>query len=153
MDITKEIKFNTESLLKNTSVSLSYNGFLVDDAAETIHIKYCFNDDWDNCIQEEMDKSEDGYTIDLNLESNDSISICFTDNLDRWDNNNFNNYVFQIKEKNTELVVAQNSLPYLQQNKLRKTYIWRKKIKLLLYKLFSSLPRFITGNYRRRLNL
>lgn len=36
---------------------------------------------------------------------------------------------------------------------LRFSYRLNKRIRLMLYKLFRKLPSFITGNYRRRLNL
>lgn len=36
---------------------------------------------------------------------------------------------------------------------LRFSYKLNKRIRLILYKLFRKLPNFITGNYRRRLNL
>lgn len=36
---------------------------------------------------------------------------------------------------------------------LRFSYKLNKRIRLILYKLFRSLPNFITGNYRRRINL
>ena len=36
---------------------------------------------------------------------------------------------------------------------LRFSYKLNKRIRLMLYKLFRNLPNFITGNYRRRLNL
>lgn len=153
MEITKEINFKGP-LFKNTSVTLSYNGFLADDEVEEIYVKFSFDAGWSDCIQKEMSKTEDGYEIDIELGDNEEIHLCFTDNLDRWDNNDSENYVFQIKEENTELVVTKSSLPYLQeQHGLRKSYIWSKKIRLFLYKIFRSLPRFITGNYRRRLNL
>ena len=48
-----------------------------------------------------------------------------------------------IKEKN--LIYARNGL--------RLSYRLNKKIRLILYKLFRKLPNFITGNYRRRINL
>lgn len=36
---------------------------------------------------------------------------------------------------------------------LRFSYKLNKKIRLIIYKLFRRLPNFITGNYRRRINL
>ena len=36
--------------------------------------------------------------------------------------------------------------------KLRKTYIWSKKIKLAVYKIITYLPKIISGNYRRKVS-
>lgn len=153
MNETKEITFNKDTLFKNTNVKLIYSGFLIDSNPEKIYIKYCFNNDWSTYFEKELLKTDDKYEIEIELQNNDCISMCFRDSNNVWDNNDFNNYTFQIKTEFTELVTTTNSLPYLQKRGLRKSYIWSKKIRIALYKLFRSLPRFITGNYRRRINL
>lgn len=149
MENTKEIKFDTDTLIKNTSVNLIYTGFLANSNPEKIYIKYCFNNDWSNFFEKELSKNNNIYEIKIELGNNSSIHICFRDSNDKWDNNDFNNYVFQIKEENMDLVVAPSYLP----NKLRTTYLWNKKIRIFLYKSLRILPRFITGDYRRRINL
>ena len=53
----------------------------------------------------------------------------------------------------TPLLVKEENAVSIRRTGLRKSYIWKKKIKLVLYKFMISLPRFITGNYRRRINL
>lgn len=68
-----------------------------------------------------------------------------TDTIENNDNSNtpVNLAMVPIKERNM-----------LQARKgLRFTYKLNKRIKLILIKLFRSLPSFITGNYRRRINL
>ena len=35
--------------------------------------------------------------------------------------------------------------------KLRKSYIWSKKIKLAVYKIITYLPKVISGNYKKRI--
>lgn len=149
MENTKEIKFNKDTLIKNTCVNLTYSGFLVNSNPEKIYIKYCFDNDWSNYFEKELSQNDDKYEIDIELGNVSSITICFRDSNDKWDNNDYNNYVFQIKEENVALVVSEPSLP----NKLRKSYLLSKKIRVFLYKLLRILPRFVTGNYRRRINL
>ena len=34
--------------------------------------------------------------------------------------------------------------------KLRKSYIWSKKIRLAVYKIITYLPKLISGNYRKK---
>lgn len=48
--------------------------------------------------------------------------------------------------------IKEQNLMYAKHG-LRFTYRLNKKIRLILYKLFQKLPSFITGNYRRRINL
>ncbi len=35
--------------------------------------------------------------------------------------------------------------------KLRKSYLWNKKIRLAVYKIITYLPKLISGNYKRKL--
>ena len=35
--------------------------------------------------------------------------------------------------------------------KLRKTYLWSKKIRLAVYKIITYLPKIISGNYKRKI--
>lgn len=153
MENTKEIIFDKDILIKNSTVKLIYSGFLVNSEPEKIYIKYCFDNNWSNFFEKELYKTDDGYEISIELGNNTCINMCFKDSNDTWDNNNFNDYIFQIKTENTDLVVTSSGLPYLPKKGLRKTYIWSKKVRILIYKLFRTLPRFITGNYRRRINL
>lgn len=95
---------------------------------------------------------DNGFEVDIELGDNTSLDFCFRNSNGEWDNNENNNYVIQIKEKDTSLVVTDIGELSLRP-RLRRTYIWSKKIKLAIYKLMNSLPRFITGNYRRRINL
>ena len=34
--------------------------------------------------------------------------------------------------------------------KLRKTYIWSKKVRLAVYKLITYLPKIVSGNFKRK---
>ncbi len=36
--------------------------------------------------------------------------------------------------------------------KLRKSYIWSKKIRLAVYKIVTYFPKILSGNYKRRLS-
>ena len=34
---------------------------------------------------------------------------------------------------------------------LRKTYIWSKKLRLAVYKLLITIPKLLTGNYKKKI--
>ena len=35
--------------------------------------------------------------------------------------------------------------------KLRKSYLWSKKVRLAVYKIITYLPKIISGNYKRKI--
>ncbi len=45
-------------------------------------------------------------------------------------------------------VVENNTLDVPR--RLRKTYLWSKKIKLAVYKIIRYFPRIISGNYKKK---
>ena len=67
---------------------------------------------------------------------------------DEWDNNDGNNYIFNIEHPETALIVLEDLKPA---RRLRRSYIWSKKVKHAIYKILVSIPKIITGNYRKKL--
>lgn len=105
-------------------------------------------------VKLEMNKIENNeYIIELN-DIEGEISYYFENEKGELDNNFEMNYYYESECKpEANIVVIEEKSIDKKRKKLRKTYIWSKKIKLAVYKLIISLPRFITGNYRRRINL
>ncbi len=153
MELTKNIFFNTDKLIENTTVKISYTGKLFQENSEQVFIHYGFGMNWDNINEVEMEKTELGFQAEIELTSFDTFNFCFRDENNCWDNNNGNNYIFPI-EKNILALVAtsDNNSNLLPSKRLRKTYIWSKKIRLAVYKIITYLPRIISGNYKRKLN-
>lgn len=77
------------------------------------------------------EKNVNENTIDEQLENLENIDIP--------------NSLAMIPIKECNLIYAKKGI--------RWSYRINKRIKLILYKLFRKLPSFITGNYRRRINL
>ena len=48
MELSKNIFFNTDKLVENTKVKISYTGKLFQDASQEVSIHYGFGDNWDN---------------------------------------------------------------------------------------------------------
>ena len=40
----------------------------------------------------------------------------------------------------------------LPTKRLRKSYIWSKKVRLAIYKIITYIPKIISGNYKRRVS-
>lgn len=152
MELTKNIFFNTDKLVENTVVKISYTGKLFQENAEEVYIHYGFGLLWDNIGEKKMIKTELGFQAEIELESADTFNFCFKDNHDNWDNNDCSNYVFPIEKPQTALVLQEDVSTLTPSKRLRKTYIWSKKIRLAIYKIITYVPKLISGNYKRKLN-
>ena len=151
MELVKNIFFNTDKLVENTSVKISYTGKLFQENCEEVYIHYGFGLNWENLNEVKMVKSELGYQAEIELTSSDTLNFCFRDANNVWDNNNGENYIFPIEKVELSLVV-QEPTTIAAPRKLRKTYLWSKKVRLAVYKIITYLPKIISGNYKRKIN-
>ena len=151
MELTKNIFFNTDKLVANTTVKISYTGKLFQEKAEEVFIHYGFGNSWENLSDDQMEKTELGFQAEIVLSDSDSFNFCFNDGNETWDNNNGQNYSFSIEELPTALTIQEELS--LDSNKpgLRRAYIWSKKIRLAVYKIITYLPKLISGNYKRKI--
>lgn len=151
MELTKNIFFNTDKLVANTTVKISYTGKLFQEKAEEVFIHYGFGNSWENLSDVQMEKTELGFQAEIVLGDFDSFNFCFNDGNEIWDNNNGQNYSFAIEALPTALTIQEELS--LDNNKpgLRRAYIWSKKIRLAVYKIITYLPKLISGNYKRKI--
>ena len=153
MELTKNIFFNTDKLIENTNVKISYTGEFFQDGSEDVFIHYGFGENWYNVNEVKMEKTELGFQAEINLLEGETFNLCFKNGAENWDNNNGENYIFPIEKVSTELVVLEDEPVSLgTARKLRKSYLWSKKIRLAVYKIITYLPKLISGNYRRKLS-
>lgn len=151
MELTKNIFFNTDKLIENTTVKISYTGKLFSQNCESVFIHYGFGLNWDNVNEIEMEKTELGFQAEIELSSFDTLNFCFKDGNNNWDNNDGKNYVFPIEKTITSLVATSDTeSSLLPTRRLRKSYIWSKKVRLAVYKIITYLPKIISGNYKRK---
>lgn len=153
MELAKNIFFNTDKLIGNTTVKVSYTGNLFQNNSEEVYIHYGFGLQWDNVSEKKMEKTELGFQAEIELEDNESLNFCFRDGNDVWDNNDNNNYIFPIEHIENSLTVVENSNSLPTTRRLRKSYIWSKKIRLAIYKIITYFPKIISGNYKRKINV
>ena len=151
MELTKNIFFNTDKLVENSKVKISYTGKFFQDSSEEVSIHYGFGYNWEGVNDLKMEKTELGFQTEIELSSGDTFNFCFCNEKGEWDNNWGNNYVFPIEKKQVELIVLDDEPVSLgTARKLRKSYIWSKKIRLAVYKIITYLPKLISGNYRKK---
>ena len=151
MELSKNIFFNTDKLIENCKVKISYTGEFFQDESEEVFIHYGFGPDWNNVNDIQMEKTELGYQAEVELTDDETFNFCFKNNIGNWDNNNGENYIFPIEKLPTELLVLEDEPASLgNARKLRKSYLWSKKIRLAVYKIITYLPKIISGNYKRK---
>lgn len=151
MELVKNIFFNTDKLLKNSTVKISYTGTFFENNSEEVYIHYGFGTFWDNLSEIKMEKTELGFQAEIELIDSDSFNFCFRNGNNEWDNNNFENYVFLLESQSTDLIVSDINSSLDRPNRLRKGYLWSKKIRLAVYKIITYVPKLISGNYKKRI--
>ena len=153
MELSKNIFFNTDKLIENSKVKISYIGKLYQDSSEEVFIHYGFGGNWDNINDIQMNKTDLGFQAEIELLEGDSFNFCFKDSNNNWDNNEGENYIFPLEKIQTELLVLEDEPVSLgSARKLRRSYLWSKKVRLAVYKIITYLPKLISGNYKRKIS-
>lgn len=151
MELLKNIFFNTDKLTPNSIVKISYTGKFFQNNSEKVFIRYGFGETWENLAEEEMKLSELGFQIEIELLDSPTFNFCLKNDKDEWDNNNGKNYVFTIERPETALVTTNiDEFGLMKGRHLRKSYIISKKIRIAIYKLLTTIPKLVTGNYKKK---
>lgn len=151
MELVKNIFFDTDKLVQNSTVKISYTGYLFERNSEKVFAHYGFGNSWDGLTEVEMQRTELGFQAEIFLASSEPLNLCFRDDNNLWDNNCGHNFSFEIEEVPISLAVVPDQ-EIVYPRRLRKTYIWSKKIKLALYRIFRYVPKLISGNYKKKLS-
>ena len=150
----KNIFFNTDKLIENSNVKISYTGRFFQDGSNDVFIHYGFGLNWDNVNEIQMERTELGFQAEINLDASETFNFCFRNGNNEWDNNDGQNYIFNLEKPQNELIVLDDEPVSLgAPRRLRKSYLWSKKIRLAVYKLITYLPKIISGNYRKKNNV
>ena len=147
MELVKNIFFNTDRLTANSTVKISYTGRFFQDGSKEVSIRYGFGNEWENQTEADMVKTDLGFQIEVNLIDKETFNFCIKNENDEWDNNDGKNYIFNIEHPETGLILIEDLKPA---KRLRRTYIWSKKLKITIYKILISIPKLITGNYWKK---
>ena len=157
MELVKNIFFNTDKVVENSKLKISYVGTLFQEGSEEVFLHYGFGLNWDNVAEVPMEKTELGFQCEIDVLESETLNLCFRNSANEWDNNSGENFIFPI-EKIEETVEDELGLTLVGENEmqvhrgLRKTYIWSKKVRLAVYKIIKFFPKIISGNYKRKVN-
>ena len=158
MELVKNIFFNTDKIVENTKLKISYLGDLYQNQSENVYLHYGFGPEWNNVNDIEMEKTELGFQCEIDVIEDETLNLCFKNGNDEWDNNNGENYIFNIEkfepieekeEEQLSLVEVSNNGMQVHKG-LRRTYIWSKKVRLAVYKIIKFFPKLVSGNYKRK---
>lgn len=149
MELLKNIFFNTDKLIQNSTVKISYTGKFFENNSEEVFIHYGFGDNWDNLSEIKMEKTELGFQTEITLLESNTFNFCFRNGNNEWDNNNFNNYVFELEAPCLDLMLSDNAYGMDRPNRLRKSYMLAKKIRIAGYKVIRYISKLFNGNYKK----
>jgi len=123
----------------------------VDGSIDEENITESYSEQPTNYIKPQIQEKQEIQAIqnvqEIQKSENETLSEV---TLDKQDNENIN--MFNTNDSLSLVPIKQNSLIHARKG-IRLSYRINKRIRLILYKLFRKLPSFITGNYRRRINL
>ena len=150
MELVKNIFFNTDKLTPNITIKISYIGKFFQDNSEKVFIHYGFDEDWKNVNDIEMKKTELGFQAEIDLIDSNTFNFCFKNDKYEWDNNDNQNFIFEIEHPQTALVLVEDQGILAPVKRLKRSYILNKKIKISIYKALAYFPKLITGNFKRK---
>lgn len=97
MELVKNIFFNTDKIVENTEIKVTYAGYLFQNGSSEVVIHYGFGNEWTNAQDIVMQKTELGYQATVNVTGGETLNFCFRNSNGEWDNNNGCNYQFEIQ--------------------------------------------------------
>ena len=149
MELVKNIFFNTDKLIENSKIKISYTGKFFEENSDKVFIHFGYGLNWDNISEIEMKKTDLGFQAEINLISSNLLNLCFRNSNNEWDNNNGQNYVFEIEPQEISLIPIEKNSQLTSSRRLKKSYIWSKKIRLAIFKIIYYIPKLISGNYKK----
>lgn len=111
MELVKNIFFNTDKIVENMDVKITYAGKLFQNGSEFVTLHYGFGDNWENAKDVNMVKTELGFQTFVHVQNNSKLGFCFRNEKGEWDNNDGKNYSFVIEKS-----VNQENAEEIKQN-------------------------------------
>lgn len=97
MDYSNHIKFEG-NLIKTKPTKITYSGFLFENGSDSVSIVYGYGSHWEHTTELKMDKTENGFSAEINMLNYNLFNCCFKNGNSEWDNNYGGNYVFEIED-------------------------------------------------------
>ena len=157
MELHKNIFCNTDKLVEGSTVTLRYTGSLCDSVADSdIYIHYGFGPNWENTSELKMIKTDFGYEANVELIGSYVFNCCFRDGNNKWDNNNSQNYCFEIElpfeeEISSNVSDIDNEFASSEETSLQIVNDgWINRLATLFKKIASYVPKIVSGTWKRK---
>ena len=76
MELYPSIKFGNK-LIKNGNCDITYSGYLFENNSDIVKIVYGFGPEWKHTTEKSMEKTDDGFVVNVTLRDYDTFSFCF----------------------------------------------------------------------------
>lgn len=153
MELVKNIYFNTDKLIEDEVVKISYTGKFFQENSKKVYIHYGFGNSWKHLTEVEMQKTSLGFQAEIKLVENEPLNLVFRNDKNEWDNNSNKNYSFEIEKAPMELlVIDEKKQKIVYPKKLKKSHIFFKKVKLYAFRFFKYMDKIIFGDYESQYN-
>ena len=90
------IVLNPSIPMSGSSVTICYNGLLAKKGATAIFAHVGYGDSWEHVGDFSMKKTPTGFEVDVPVAYAPCLNVCFKDGANNWDNNNGQNYKFDV---------------------------------------------------------
>lgn len=146
MELYKNIFFNTDNIIEGSTIKLCYTGTLSQNGANEVYLHYGFNKDWENTSEVKMIKTSLGFETEINIPSCSTFNFCLKDENNNWDNNNSENYIFNVSPKPIQEATIEEPhyLEVIEKTKLT------QKIKEFFQRIINYVPKIVSGTWKRK---
>ena len=95
-----DVEVNPTPITAGEKVKVTYQGELAEEAEQVyLHAGVGFGDNWDDITDIEMvPTGEEEWVAELRLNTIDRFNFCFKDASDKWDNNEGDNWSFEVHD-------------------------------------------------------
>ena len=77
MELVKNIFFNTDKIVENSKLKISYVGSLYQNQSEEVFLHYGFGENWDNTTDMLMEKTDLGFQCQIDIIESNFLNLCF----------------------------------------------------------------------------
>ena len=107
MELVKNIFFNTDKIVEGATVKISYIGYLFQNSSSDVYLHYGYGENWNNIGEIKTEKTELGYQAEITIPYGyKTLNLCYKNEAGQWDNNNGNNYIFDVEPSGQNAVEA-----------------------------------------------
>ncbi len=154
MELFRNIFFNTDKVVENTNVKVTYAGKLFQNGSEDVMVHYGFGENWEDAQDLQMQKSELGFQADIYVKPNTKLNFCFRNSAGEWDNNEGSNYAFKIEKSNYQqennkienVINENNNVQETNTSLCNVTPTWAELFKKTFSNLAKCISKLFSGN-------